>query len=132
MSTASFLCWMFFAIGGGTLIACLTMHWAFGICGQWLSYRLRNQLFRNIIYQVRVGREWLCHQSTRLDSVCDSSWGAHRACKGLYSLVNVLDVFGIWMAWDPPNCLGTARATSCSAPSTRIVMVVMAVSKIRL
>lgn len=51
MHKASFLCWMFFTLGAGSLIAVGLMHWSLGICGQWLGYRVRLALFRNILYQ---------------------------------------------------------------------------------
>jgi hypothetical protein len=55
MKSASFLCWMFFVLGCGNLIACALMHYSFGICGQWLGFRVRMQLFSNMLHQVSGG-----------------------------------------------------------------------------
>ncbi len=48
---ASFLSWMFFIIGSGTMVSVTVMHWAFGVCGQRLALRLRLQLYRAMLYQ---------------------------------------------------------------------------------
>ena len=50
VGTASFLCWMFFVMGMGNLIAASLMYWTFGVCGQRLALRLRLMLYRAILH----------------------------------------------------------------------------------
>ncbi|KAG1679148.1 hypothetical protein FOA52_000503 [Chlamydomonas sp. UWO 241] len=51
MSKASFLSQMFFTIGIGMLIGSTVMFWCFGVIGGRIAYRIRDRMFRNIMYQ---------------------------------------------------------------------------------
>lgn len=85
VSSASFLCWMFFAMGLGNLIVAALMYWTFGVCGQRLALRLRMMLYRAILY-MEIGWFDLEKNSsgvltTRL--AADASQVSHRSGGGL-------------------------------------------------
>lgn len=51
VSTASFYCWMFFAIACAIFVAATLQQYSFAVMGAALSRRVRQMLFRSILRQ---------------------------------------------------------------------------------